>query len=188
MIRKLALFLLLFTAPAAYSQTWVYTYGGETDYTDGTTNAGFQPQNFAYGGRITFSQAGTIDQLSVYGQEGTTGTVDVKIALYDTSGNLVVDSTLTMTTTIQWHDTATFTATSVSATDYIILYSAADADAFYGYDTANDGSFATEANATFPADPETISLEGDTSQGYGGRASFTASASSSTVSIIQQQH
>lgn len=188
MIRKLALFLLLFTAPAAYSQTWVYTYGGETDYTDGTTNAGFQPQNFAYGGRITFSQAGTIDQLSVYGQEGTTGTVDVKIALYDTSGNLVVDSTLTMTTTTQWHDSATFTATSVSATDYFILYSAADADAFWGYDTLNDGSTATVAYAAFPNDPETITAEGESGRGYGGRANFTASGSSSAVPIILQQH
>ena len=164
----------------------VYTYNGETDYTDGVTSSGFQPENFAYGGRITFSQSGTINQLGLYVGEDDTAAVTIKIALYDTSGNLVVDGgtiSVPQNTAEQWFDTTTFTATSVSATDYVILYSASGSSAVYGYDTSNDGSFATEGHATFPADPETITLEGDTGQGYGGRANFTAGGGS-TVSDV----
>ena len=168
---------------------WVYAYG-ETDFTDGYTTSGFQPSAFAYGGEITFSQAGTINQLSVWG-ETLGGAVDVKMALYDTSGNLIVDAGTVSMSNIDpaWVDSSTFTATNVSAATYVILYSGANNDdPAWGYDTANDGSFATEAHADFPSDPETITVGGDTGQGYGGRAFFTASSSTALPLLNAYYH
>jgi len=156
---------------------FVYNYNGETEYNDGFTTNGFQPQNFAYGGRITFTAGGTINQLGLWGRTSS-GTPTMKIAIYDTSGNLVADggSTTISGGTAQWYEPSTFTATSVSATDYFILYSSSGEFAEWGWDDANDGSFATEGHATFPAATETITAEGDSGKGYGGRANFTASA------------
>lgn len=183
---------LLVAFGTASAQTQIYTYGvGPTGYTDGTTNSGWQPQNFAYGGRITFPEAGTINQLGAFVQNSNAATQNLKLALYDTSGNLIASSSLALSSlaAMDWYDTATFTPVAVSAADYIILASGDEEGIFYGYDTANDGSFATEAYATFPADPESLTLEGDSGTGYGRRANFTADGGgSSPVPIIIQQH
>lgn len=167
----------------------VYTYGvGPTGYTDGTTNSGWQPQNFAYGGRVTFAEAGTVNQLGAFMQNSGGAPHDVKIAMYDTSGNLVASGSLTLgaLATMDWYDTSTFTPVNVSAADYIILASSSDSEGgtFYGFDSANDGSFATEVYATFPADPESITLEGDTGNGYGRRVNFeTGGGSNTTIEV-----
>jgi len=158
----------------------VYTYGGETGYTDGTSGVGWAPQSFIYGGRVTFLSAGTIDQLGTYA-ESFSGTRTIKYALYDTSENLVSgtsssNSAVTSSTPI-WYDGGSFTAVGVSAADYFILYSADTHNVGYGYDTSNDGSYATEAHGDFPAGSlTTFVAEGDSAKGYGGRANFTAAA------------
>lgn len=167
---------------------FVYTYGGVTDYTDGYSTNGWQPHNFTHGGRITFTGAGTIDQLSAWCRTSS-GTPGIKYALYDTSGNLISGTSSTGTVssgTASWVDSGTFSSVSVSATDYFILTSSETEWTEYGYDTANDGSFATEGYSTFPADPETISAEADTAIGYGRRANFTASgaAASSHIALL----
>src|SRR5690606_26581620 len=109
---------------------------------------------YAYGGRITFPSAGTVDQLGFYGRWASLqGGRSVKIALYDASGNLVASASISdipVTETREWYDSAPFTPVAVSAGDYFILYSASDRWAHYGYDTANDGSYATRDYADFP--------------------------------------
>lgn len=174
MIKRLFLIsVALLASLPAFGQTWVYTYG-ETDYTDGYTSSGFQPQNFVYGGTLTFASAGTVDSLSVWGQEGTASTVTIKPALYETDGTLVGQcGTITMTSTIQWHDSSTCSL-AVTAQTYVVLFSAENANAFYGYDSANDGSFATEGYATFPQASESITVDAGSEDGYNGRAQFTA--------------
>ena len=144
---------------------WVYTYGGVTDYTDGTTTNGWQPHNFGYGGRITFTAAGTIDQLSAYCSKGSSGgTPDLKMALYDTSGNLVKDGgSASLTSSTQaWVDVTAFSSASVSATDYFILTSSSEEWTEYGYNSANDGSNSDAGYSAFPDDPATITAEEDT--------------------------
>lgn len=157
---------------------FVYTYGvGPTGYTDGFTTQGWQPQAYAYGGRITFAEAGEVDQLGGYMRAANGTTATEKFALYDTSGNLVLNGSSVSfnNATATWVDGPTVTAASVSAADYVVLFSGSDRYVGeYGYDSANDGSFATEAHGTFPASTETITLEGDSGFGYGGRANFTA--------------
>ena len=168
---------------------WEYAFGGgPTDFADGQTSSGFSPSTFVYGSSLTFSSAGTVNQLAVYGQELTASTVTVKIALYDASGNLVTNTTLTMDNVEQWHDTATFTAVNVSAATYFIFVSAANNDAGWGYDTAFDGTGDAEAHATFPADPMTWTEGNETGRGFGVRAFFTAGSSSALPLLNAYYH
>lgn len=160
----------------------VYTFG-ETDYNDGETSGGFQPENFIYGGRITFSAGGTINQLGGYARTASE-TGGFNPALYDTSENLVADggvATLS-NSTLAWVEPATFTPVAVAEADYFILYSSESNDARYGIDTGNDGSFATETWANFPqASLTSFNAEGDSGSAYGGRALFTAGAGGTPV-------
>ena len=154
----------------------IYTYNGETDYEDGATTGGWQVHNFSYGGRITFVEAGEIDQLGMWSWTAS-GTIDLRQGLWDTSGNLVAaGSNVSVSSgTHQWNDTAVFTAVAVAAQDYIILGSFAASGGRYGWDDANDGSFSDASYAGFPDDPaENLVVEGDSAKGYGGRANFTA--------------
>lgn len=166
---------------------WVYTYGGVTDYTDGTSTQSWQPDSFAYGGRITFSEAGDVDQLSAY-CAAIDGTRTVKIALYDTSGNVVLDGGETAgfsATSQAWREPSAVTAASVSATDYIILSSASTNKVAYGWDSANDGSTSTDDYADFVVDPAVgFSLETESGNGYGRRANFTASGGGSGPNLL----
>jgi len=165
---------------------WEYAFGlGSTDFGDGTTGQGWQNHNFVYGGKITFSESGTVDQLGQYCVDiDGTGKAG-KIALYDTSGNLVVDGgSITYPASIAWADCTAFTATSVSAASYVPLGSCVDTKGAFGYDTSNAGSFATEGYSTFPADPETVTVDGDSGYGYGSRANFTASAGGSGPNLL----
>src|SRR5690606_30295997 len=107
---------------------FVYTYGGDANsFNDGEAHDGWLPHSYAYGGRITFPSAGTVDQLGFYGRWASLqGGRSVKIALYDASGNLVVSASIPdipVTETMEWYDSAPFTPVAVSAGDYFILYS-----------------------------------------------------------------
>lgn len=159
---------------------FVYTYGASTGYT-GTATSGWQPQTYAYGGKITFAEAGTIDQLGGYFSNQTGGSgPTVKYALYDTSGNLIVDggSSVVSSSTMTWVDSPTFTATAVSAAAYVILTSASAADTHQGYHPSNNGTYAqdgaTAPYAGFPASSYTLALDAESGLGYGRRANFTA--------------
>jgi len=167
----------------------VYTYGASTGYT-GTATSGWQPHNYAYGGRLTFAEAGDVDQLGGYlsNQTGGGGPT-VKFALYDTSGNLVADggSVVVSSSTMSWVDAPAITPVSVSAADYFVLSSASATDTHQGYHPSNDGSYATRAYASFPTEPETIAAEGESGLGYGRRANFTAGGAFPYHAIKEQR-
>lgn len=154
----------------------VYPLGlASTDFADGNTSSGWQPQNFAYGAHFVTAGAGTVTQLGVRGACDT-GTRGVKLALYDSTGTLIGSGTATVGASVAWVDSGAVSLSIPSAGTYYVLVSGEDSTVFYDYDTAGNGSFATEAYASFPAASESITAQGDTGQLYGVRMDFTASA------------
>lgn len=164
----------------------VYTYG-TTSYTGGPTGTSWQPQNYSYGGPVTFSAAGTIDQLGAI-VSSYSGTRTIKLALYDTSGNLISGTSSSnssvATGAAAWYDGNTFTPVSVSAASYVVLSSADTANVGMMYNASNAGTYATDAYASFPsASPSGFTIGGDSGYGYGRRANFTEGASGRTATV-----
>jgi len=163
---------------------WIYTYGTTGAFSAGPSTSGWQPQNYGYGGVVTFAEAGTVDQLSAHGWIDDASAANIKLALYDTSGNLVADAGILAIPSGTadpgaWRDSATFTPVSVSAGDYVVI-SIADTNQWYQrYDNTNDGAYTSNIGyASFPADPETgLDIDGETNLGYMRRVNFTAGSS-----------
>lgn len=157
---------------------WIYTGGlSDTAYTSGNTSAGWQPQNFAYGGHFVLASGGTVTQFGVKASQDSVGPYGLKFGLYDSSGNLIASSTGSVSSgSFVWNDSGTFSQ-AVSAGTYYLLVSAETTNVQYQYDASGNGSFATETYASFPANPETITGQGDTAQLYGVRMDYTAGAS-----------
>lgn len=174
----------------------VYTLGGNaTAYTDGETSTGYGPNDNAYGSRITFASAGTINLLGVYGRITGGGSLTLKTALYTTAGVLVTGTSTSMTVssaTSVWNDSATFTPVAVSATEYIQLWSASTTNFLFGYDTATTGGVSPLLPyASFPESTLSNAFEdNEPNSGFGGRADFTAAGGGATdnVSVILQNY
>lgn len=162
---------------------FVYTYG-QTAYTGGPTTNGWAPQTYSYGGKLTFAEAGSVDTLGFYG-DCNSGTATVKLALYDTSGNLISGSSASVSgvnSSPGWWDSGAITPVDVSAATYVILSSASVEWVRYHYNTGQAGTYATDAYGSFPsASPSGFTLDGDSGYGYGRRANFTAGASGVTA-------
>jgi hypothetical protein len=152
----------------------IYAGGsGSADYVDGYTSAGWAPDANAYGGPVVLSGAGTVTQFGVWGGADTVAR-DLKVGIYTAGGTLVGSSTISMGTTYAWHVSPTVSISIASGATYIVLVSSPTTDVGYGFDTANDGSFATAAHAGFPQSSLTIST--DTDRVFGVRVDFEASA------------
>jgi hypothetical protein len=163
---------------------YIYPAGlTSADFADGNTSPGWQPQNFIYGGDVVIPSSGTVTLL---GSRCATiyGSVDYKLGLYTSAGVLVGQGTITGVSGggYAWRDTGALSL-SVTAGTYYVLVSASSSDATYQYDTAGNGSFATEAYATAMQSTETITAGGDTGKLYGVRVDFTADAA---VSLDQE--
>jgi hypothetical protein len=154
----------------------IYPLGlASTDFSDGESTSGWQPESFVYGADITIPGDGTVTQLGVKTRGNSGGSVALKVGLYTSGGVLVAQTTATALAggSAAWVDSGSISA-SVSAGTYYVLVSAANNQAVYGYDTSGNGSFATEANATAMAATETITAGGDVGFLYGVRADFSA--------------
>lgn len=155
--------------------------GGLTaaDFSDGSTDSGWQPQSYLYGAHIVIASSGTVTQLGVKGYtRGGGGATAVKIGLYTSGGTLVVQSTTTISgSTPAWFNSGAISE-SVAAGTYYVLVSGATSSAAWGFDTSGDGSYATEAYATAMQATETITGSGDASSMYGVRLDFTAGGGS----------
>jgi hypothetical protein len=152
------------------------------DFSDGTTSAGYQPQNFVYGAHFSLS-AGTVTQLGVKCVANSGGSVALKIGIYTSGGVLLAQSTAATGASgsgLAWQNSGAISA-SVSAGTHYVLVSAATDQAVYGYDTSGAGTFATEAYATAMAATETITAEGDAGQIYGVRLDFTAGGGAASL-------
>lgn len=160
---------------------WIYPGGlTVTDFADGSTAVGYESASFIYGSRITIPSSGNVAQFGVMTQTTTGGPYGIKFGLYDTSGNLIVQSTGTSQSSgpgLAWMDSATFSQ-AVSAGDYFLMVSAENRVVLWGYDTSGNGSFATEAYSTAMASTETISAEAEAATLFGVRLDFTASGAS----------
>ena len=157
---------------------WYYP-GNEPDtsFADGTTNSGWQPHNFCYGAAITLP-AGTVTQLGAYVDTGGFGTIDLKLGLYDSGGNLVVQAaaiTIPNGSTKTWR-TADIADTIISSGTYYVLGSAATTNLRYGYDSAGNGVYANVAYASAMASSTTINGP-ETGLRYGVRAEVSTGGS-----------
>ena len=141
------------SAPAG-PNTWYYA----PTWTAGTTGTaianGWAPQSYAYGNNISVAQGGTVTTLSARMESGG-GTVAVKMALYDSSYNLVVSGTGSVTTTPGFVDIPV-TSTPISAGTYFLHVSAATSDGHIFYLSGSDGDSIEIAYASFPSDPASI--------------------------------
>lgn len=167
MMIRLVILLALLWPGASWAQTWYYP-GGEPDtsFGDGTSNAAWTPQNFLYGAAITLP-AGTVTRLRLYTDSDGTAGITAKLGLYDSSGNLVVQGSVSIPTgsTKAWN-TADVADTSISAGTYYVFGSSSTADMRYGYDSSGNGNYATLAYASAMA--ATITIDGpDTGLRYG---------------------
>ena len=150
-----------------------YRYPGgltDADFNDGLTGTGYNPDNFSYGSKITVDVAGTVTGLSATGQS-IGGAKNIKLALYDSSGNLVSGSSTSCT--FQniggnvWRDSGAISV-AVSSGNYYVMTSAEDTNAEYGFDNSGNGLGETIAYASFP--PASISTtEDETGTRFGVR-------------------
>ena len=155
-----------------------YRYpGGLTsgDFADGNTSAGWQPSNFAYGSKITIDANGTVTSMGVRG-DGDGGTSkNIKIALFDSAGNLVDSGTLVLPASpLDWVDTGTLSIAVTTGTHYVLV-SADNDNTRYGYSSTANGIGETVAYASFP--PSSISTtEDETGTLFGVRLFLVESA------------
>lgn len=150
-----ALLLLLLLALCWPGESWGavawYYPGGEPDtsFADGTTSDGYSPHNFCYGAAVTLP-AGTVTQLGAYVDTQSTGTIDVKLGLYDSGGTLVVQSsaiTIPNGSTKAWN-TANVADTSISAGTYYVVGVGSTIKLRYGYDSSGNGVFVSQNYAS----------------------------------------
>lgn len=136
--------------------------GPDAWYDSGTYSTTSTAAGGAYNGMsLTVGEAGTATKLRSYvGHEDETG---VKIALYDSSGNLVTGCgggnctcTIADLGATGWHEcTLPGTGVSVTATTYWV-FRVSDANVYRGLAAAGTGCYGAEAYATFPAATKTI--------------------------------
>lgn len=170
---------------------WQYCYGlSESSWVGaGHSNSGWQPSNYTYGGHLTFAEAGTVNQLGVYGRNASGSARTGKIALVDTSGNLVGNGgtfPMPASSSDAWRDGSdSAMGASVAAATYVIQYSVSNDDgAEWTYLSGNDGTYSGDDYATFPTDPlPGFGYQGESNLGYSGRADFTAGAGGRTATV-----
>lgn len=144
-----------------------------SDFSTGATNAAWQTSAFCYGSPITIPSAGTVTQMGVYTYDNGGGQT-FKIALYDSSGNLVGSSTGTgVGVTPAWANSGTVSL-AVTAGTYYVMVSGSDNNIQWQYDGTADGYYGNTAFASFPADPETITQDTGSNDLFGVRVDFTA--------------
>ena len=166
------------------AQIYAGTSGqGENDFADGSSTQSYQPENFSYGSRVDLT-AGTAVSLGSRASNADTTAVTIKVALYDSSRNLVVDDSYTLpgSGSAAWRDTGTISA-SVSTAEYTVQNSSSTNKAEYHFDSAEDGRSTTVAHASFPEDPaDAYTTESATL--FGCRVDVTAAGGT----ILPQSH
>lgn len=165
---------------------WVYPSGISESFTaSGEINTGWQPQNFLYGSKIVLGEAGTVTQAGLYCYHGSGGgPTTIKFGLYDSSGNLIVQTTGAVSGfSYTWIDSGTFSE-AVSAGTYFLVVSAADENPAYPYVSgASDSSISgSRAYASAMADPQTFS---NAAESMGVRLDFTAGASGPSIPVLR---
>lgn len=154
-----------------------------TDFSDGSTSPGWQPQNYVYGSDVAIPSSGTVTQLGVKCVANSGSGVALKLGLYTSGGVLVAQSTATTGASgsgLAWQNSGSISA-SVTAGTYYVLVSAATDQGNYGYDTSGNGSYATEAYSSAMAATETIAAGAETGALYGVRVDFTAGATATAA-------
>lgn len=160
-----------------------YWYPGglsDTSFTGGPTNSGWQPHLFCYGYKINIGgAAGTATIISARVDTGSFGTIDMKLGLYDASGNRLAQGQMTVPdgSTGTWRDITISAA--VSPGNHFVLISAATTNLRIYYNTTIHGSTSTTDYAQAMADPETISDGTETNLGYAVRVFVVESGAAS---------
>lgn len=149
---------VLLWAAQGEAQTWYYP-GDEPDtsFGDGSTSDGWAPQSFCYGAAITLP-AGTVTQLGAYVDTQSTGTINMKLGLYDSGGTLVVQSSpisIPNGSTKTWR-TADVADTSIGAGTYYVVGVGDTVKLRYGYDSAGNGVFVSQNYAASMGSSVTI--------------------------------
>lgn len=133
---------------------WYYAGSGKDD-TDFSTNIddGWGFGSFAYGDSISVGSAGTCTLISFEGFSAINPTqIDFKIALFDSSGNLLAQGTTSSTSgTPEWLDVAVNQA--VTATTYYVFVVASSNSGRIMRDTDDSSYYESTAYASFPPDP-----------------------------------
>jgi hypothetical protein len=155
---------------------------GDTSFTGGPTASGWAPHSFCYGAKIAIGgSAGTATVISARVDTASFGAIDLKLGLYDSSGNLLAQGSLTVPdgSTGTWRDVSISAA--VSPGNFFVLGSASTTNLRYYYNATINGSTATRAYADAMADPETISDGTETNLGYGVRVYVVESAGGTSI-------
>lgn len=171
------------------AEQWWYPGSGLTDtsFTNGPTSAGWQPQNFIYGAGITVGgSAGTATKISVRGLNGgVSGTLALKLGLYNSAGSLIAQTTATVTTTPAWVEGAISVA--VSPGTYNVMVSGATNQAAYYHSATGNGIGETVAYAS--AMPASINTTGDeTGLLYAVRVYVVEGGGSASILRQMMQH
>lgn len=136
----------------------VYYWAGGLDdsgFTSGPTPSGYNMSNFAYGARVTPTLSGTCTKLAIRGAT-TSGTVTVKISLYDNGVNparisSATADTVVVTTTPGWFEVTLATPVAVvGGTTYQIWWSSSATPLGVYYNTGGNGVSGAGLNAAFP--------------------------------------
>ena len=165
--------------------TWYYP-GNEPDtsFGDGTSSDTWQPQNFCYGAAITLP-AGTVTQLGGYVDTQSTGTINLKLGLYDSGGNLVVQASpisIPDGSTKTWR-TADVADTSIAGGTYYVVGVGDTVKLRWGYDSSGDGASISQDYATSMASSATI-LTNETGTRYGVRVEMESGPGSGSDSSM----
>jgi len=142
--------------------TYYFAKGlGTNDFASRITS-GYQPNNYAYGSQVIVTNGGTCTEISI-DVEGEDETPTIKLALYDTSGNLLASGSGTVAVANTKERLAVSVNVAVSSsTTYWIFASSSTTKGLYYYNSANGDSFyANVAYASFPPDPITEETEAD---------------------------
>lgn len=130
----------------------VYYYGGSGNVEAGFTSSGsvdWNTHQFCYGGVITVATGGTCTIISA--KVGVnSGSIDLKVALYNSSNNLLTSgSAAAITGSGVWRDIAVSQA--VTAGTYKVLWSTSTNQGIVFYDSAETGIYDEVVYASFPA-------------------------------------
>jgi len=146
---------------------WYWYAGlGDDGYTSTATTA-WDPSNYSYGSAVTVAVAGDCTKLAVRGA-GYPDAVNVKLALYDGSGNRLSAATADVVnagTTPGWWEVTLATPVVVTATTYYVRMSTEDTGFELSYFDGGSGVGTAVTYAAFPTDP--LALTADPGYTYG---------------------
>jgi len=161
---------------------WYYPGGkAGTAFNDDTTHTGWAPQSNYYGGSALTLPAGTVTRLAGFTDSTSTASLVLKLGLYDSGGNLVVQGSVTLpnNSTKAWN-IADVTDTAISAGTYYVLGSGSTSSLRYGYDFTGTGRFVSSA-AHASAMAATVTMGDDTGLDYGTAAEVDDSVGGRTT-------